>query len=140
MLRETSDPATINAIANHPDVLPGVSPLGGAVDLSSAVHDGNVFLFGEHGGICWGWTGPGVFEGHVMLTKAGRGAWGIRAGRWAIEEMARRGARLLWCRVHPDRPEVARYVTACGMHDTGDTNICDIGTGPVRWRLYERSI
>jgi len=131
---EVRDPAIINGFANHPEILPSIG--GDTLDLSGGVKEPNVFLFGEHGGICWSWSAPRTFEAHVMLTEAGRGRWGIQAGRESIAEMARRGALLLWARIHPERPEIGVYAALCGMNDTGETNELDTGSGPVRWRIF----
>ncbi len=86
MIREVSDPAILNGFANHPEILPDLG--GKELDLSPGVNGSNVFLFGEHGGICWVWSAPGTYEAHVMMTRAGRGLWGVRAGREAIAVMA----------------------------------------------------
>ena len=137
MIVETFDAEIVNRFANHPDIRPALAGHGKPLDLSAGVKPPNVFLFGEHGGICWTWTAPETFEGHVMLTPAGRGKWGVAAGRRAIRHMAGAGARHLWCRVHPMRPEIAAYVAACGMADTGFRHELDIGDGPVSWRIFD---
>jgi hypothetical protein len=105
--------------------------------MTAGVREPNVFLFGEHGGFCFAWHGPGVFEVHVMLTIGGRGRWGVEAGRQAIEMMQCAGMTHLWGRIHPDRREMAVYANACGMRDTGQTLETDIGDGPVAWRIFE---
>lgn len=137
MIRSVREPEIINALANHPDVLPHITIDGNELDLSAAVERPNVCLLGEHGGTCWIWSAPDTYEVHVMLTEKGRGFWGVKAGRLAIAEMARRGARHLWCRVHPEKPHIGAYAAACGMKDTGQTHTLDIGNGPVAWRLFQ---
>ena len=137
MIREVDDPAIINGFANHPDIGPSISPGGKPLDLSAGVGPPNVFLFGEHGGICWVWSAPRTYEAHVMLTAAGRGRWGVAVGRESIARMRDKGARLLWARVHPERPEIGIYAALCGMSDTNETHLLDIGEGPVAWRLFE---
>lgn len=135
MIREVFDPAIINGFANHPEIRPTLGGEG-ELDLSAGVKAPNVFLFGEHGGFCWSWSAPDTFEGHVMLTKAGRGRWGVQAGREAVLVMAGRGVRQLWCRVHPERREIAAYASLCGFRDTGMTHELDVADGPVAWRIF----
>lgn len=130
MIRQVCDPEVVNGFANHPDI-------GSEMDLSAGIREPNVHLYGEHGGISWMWCGPGVFEAHVMFTKAGRGLWGIRSGRQAIAIMAGRGARVLWARVHPDRPEIGVFAAASGMKDTGMRLDFDFGDGRALWRIFE---
>lgn len=136
MIREVRDPAIINSFANHPSIRPHVAAGDFELDLSAGVCEPNVFLFGEHGGIAWMWSAPDTYEGHVMLSLFGRGRWGIEAGREAIHVMAERGARQLWGRIHPGRPEVGIYAHAIGLTDTGIRHTLDIGEGPVAWRIF----
>jgi len=132
-------PAIVNAFANHPEILPDISD-DGELDLSPAVQKPNVAHFGAHGGLCWVWTAPDTYEGHVMLTKAGRGKWGISAGRQSVAMMQELGARQLWCRVHPDKPHIGVFAAALGLRDTGQFNVLDAGQGPVRWRIFNWSL
>lgn len=137
MIAEVFDPVVVNGFANYPAIR---EMLGGGdepLDLTPGIRAPNVFMFGEHGGFCFGWHGPGVYEVHVMLMLAGRGRWGVQAGRLAISLMHERGMAHLWGRIHPERPEMAVYANACGMRDTGQTNEFDIGDGPVAWRIFE---
>lgn len=128
----TLDPAVINHFANHPEIAPEIG--GGKLDLSDGVRAPNVFLFGEHGGTAWMWHGPGVYEGHVMLTKAGRGKWGVEAGRAAIRYLADNGARILWARIHS--AHVAVYARALGMEYTGQTIDLDVGGRMAPCRIF----
>jgi hypothetical protein len=134
-MREITDPAIVNYFANHPDIRPSLGG-SGPLELNAGMKPPNVFLFGEHGGFCWTWSAPQTFEVHVMLTRAGRGQWGVAWGREAIRHMAANGAAHLWGRVHPDRPEIAAYARLCGLRDTGTTHELDAGDGPVAWRIF----
>lgn len=136
MIRPVNDPAIVNHFANHPDILPHIAGGRDSLDLTAGVTDPNVFLFGEHGGFCWIWSAPETFEGHVMLTRAGRGAWGARLIRGAVQYMADHGATHLWARIHPERPEVGIYAAQGGLRDTGTTHSADMGEGPVAWRIF----
>lgn len=136
MIAETHDPGVVNGFANHPEIRPSLAGGAETLDLAAGVCAPNVHLYGEHGGISWMWSAPETFEGHVMLTPAGRGKWGVAAGREAIRFMRGR-ARLLWCRVHPERPDIAVYASRIGMTNNGTTHMLDIGDGPVSWRIFE---
>lgn len=127
------DPTIVNYFANHPDIR-----LGGDadVDLSAGVREPNVFLVGDHGAFCWTWSAPDTFEVHVMLTRAGRGKWGFRAAREAMDYMKAAGALQLWGRVHPERPEIAVLGRHVGMRDTEIKHTLDAGDGPVSWRIF----
>lgn len=141
MIREaelamTSDAGLINGFANHPDIRPGIGGAQhGEIDLSSAVKLPNVYLFGEHGGICWLWSAPETFEAHTMITRAGRGTWALDAARQAIRFMQDRGAQHLWTRVHPEARHTALFTMKAGLTECG-THELDIGDGPVIWRLF----
>lgn len=135
MIREIVDAATINHFANHPEIRPSLGGEG-KFDLSAGVREPNVFLFGDHGGFCFGWSAPGTYETHVMLTEAGRGAWGVAAIRQAVAQMAARDASHLWARVHPERREVALYAGLAGYREVGSHTL-DIGDGPVAWRIFD---
>jgi len=133
MIRPVCDPAIINGFANHPDIgLGGGAPL----DLTQGIREPNVFLFGEHGGICLSWSAPETFEAHVMLTRAGRGRWGFEAGREAVRYMAARRCTHIWARIHPERREIALFARQAGLRDTGFIHELDAGEGPVRWRIF----
>lgn len=136
MIAEVFDPAIVNAFANHSSIRPFLAGGDSPLDFTAGMQAPNAFLFGEHGGFCFGWMGPGTYEVHVMLSLPGKGKWGVEAGRLALRMMAERGMNHLWCRIHPDRPEIAVYARLCGLSDTGETHELDIGDGPVRWRIF----
>ena len=82
-------PHTINRIVNHPDVYPFVKGYTqGRIDVGPAVADeNNVLLMGEHGGVMFHQHQPALYEAHVNVLKAGRGAWTLAFGRAAIHWM-----------------------------------------------------
>jgi len=94
MLAETHDPRVPGMWSAHPDIAPHV---GGPLDFSGAGHA--TYLTGGFGCFAFEPQGPGRFEGHVMLTRPGRGKWGLAALRFALTYMAERGASLIWCRI-----------------------------------------
>lgn len=135
MIRETADADEINSFANHPEIRPCLSG-DGPLDLTPGIYSPNAYLFGQYGGFCFIWSGPGTYEVHVMITPEGRGAWGVRAGKQAISIMASLGMEHLWARMHPARPEMATYARLCGLSDTGIIHKLDAGDGPVSWRIF----
>src|SRR5690606_7801399 len=94
VIAETFDASLVNAFANHPAIRPELAGGTEPLDLSQGVKPPNVFHFGEHGGILWTWSAPETFEAHVMLTPAGRGKWGVAAGRESIRLMSARASHL----------------------------------------------
>lgn len=69
----------INAVVNHPSVLPHVcGALEGPLDLSAAVADrNNYLLMAEHGGIMFAHHQLGLFEAHTQVLPEGRGRWAL---------------------------------------------------------------
>lgn len=134
-LQRTYDAALVNSFANHPDIRPELAG-SGPLDLAPAMRGANVYLFGEHGGLVFSWSAPRTYETHVVITKAGRGRWGFDAAREAVGAMIAAGAEHLWCRVHPDRLDVALFALKTGYRECG-TDVLDLGEGPVAWRLFE---
>lgn len=135
MIAEVHDPEIVNGFANHPAVRPMFGG-GQKLDLSSAVREPNVFLFGEHGGFCASWCAPGVYEVHTLIAPGGRGKWAIKAAAEAQRIMADKGAEMLWTRVHPDARHTALFTRKMGFRECG-TNELDIGEGPVAWRIFK---
>lgn len=109
MIRLTSDPKEINAFANHPDINPAIA--GVPVDFTGAIRETNIFYVGAFGCFCFEWKAPGVYEGHVMLLKAGRGAWGVAAARHALRALN----ATVWARVAPDNRVLTVFVRRVGF-------------------------
>lgn len=99
MPERTFDVERVNAIANRPDVRPSLGYEGcdGDVDFGAAIADErNIFL--EEGGgfaIC-GFSGPGVYECHLMYPPEARGRGAIASSKAMAAFMFAGGARLLW--------------------------------------------
>lgn len=126
-LVETTDPEVLNHFASHPDIAPHI---GGAVDFSNAIRPTARFLFGEYGGFCLEWTGPGVWEAHVMLTREGRGEWGFEAGRGMLRMM---DADLIWARIA--ERHVGQYAARIGFAFEGE-QVLYTDDQPTTWRIY----
>ena len=99
----------LNYFAAHPEIAPYV---GGPIDFTNAMHDANVYLFGEHGGLLFNWCAPRIYEVHIMLTRAGRGAWGIAATK---EALAKLGADMVWARIEPGNRPLSQHAVRCGF-------------------------
>lgn len=127
MIQRTFDAALINSFANHPDINPALG--GQQLDFSGAIRDGTVFLFGEHGGYIFEWCAPGFYEGHVMLTRPGRGAWGLNALREALAALDAN----VWARVN-DRA-LAWFVTQAGFREVERRTL--YAPAEAEWRIFE---
>jgi len=129
VIRETRDPVLINYFAQHPEIAPEI---GGPLDMTGAVRETATFLVGDHGCFCFEWCAPGTYEIHVMLTQAGRGAWGFQAVREAVASIVERGASHIWARVKPEARHIIYYALKAGFRDAGDMAL---HPGPERWRI-----
>jgi hypothetical protein len=97
LTEQVFDAVRVNAVCNHPDVLPGLSLGRGEVDVSGLVADRrNLFFLGEHGGALFHRTGPGVYAAHDFFLPSGRGNWALRASREMLAHVFAGGARLIW--------------------------------------------
>ena len=126
MIAPTRDPAILNYFANHPDIAMDL-------DLTGAIRETAVFLFGDHGGFLFEWSAPDTYEVHVMITKAGRGAWGFAA---ALEARAMLGASRIWARVAPDAKALAYFTRKAGFREI-ETRTLYAGDQPAVWRIFE---
>lgn len=85
--RETSA-HRLNAVVNHQDVRPWVSPGANDLDLASVVENpANVLLMNEHGGCLFERVGPGLYEVHTQFVPEGRGPGALQAVRDALHWM-----------------------------------------------------
>jgi hypothetical protein len=129
MIRETRDPAVLNAFAAHPDIAPHV---GGPLDFTAAIRPSTHYHFGEHGGFCYELTAPGTYEVHVMIEPVGRGKWAWAALEESVSLMSARGAETLWARIRADDRHIAAFAQRGGFRDTG-RRLDD-------WRIFERRL
>lgn len=126
LVAPTRDPDVLNHFANHPDIAMGL-------DLTGSIRETALFLFGEHGGFLFEWTAPDTYEVHVMLTKAGRGAWGFAA---ALEAREAIGAGRLWARIDPANRALAYFTRKAGFREV-ETRTLYAGDAPAQWRIFE---
>ncbi len=94
----TFDAGAVNAVCNHPDVLPTLSLGQGEIDVSGLIADDrNVFFLGEHGGAMFHRTAPRTYAAHDFFLPEGRGRWALSASTFMLDAMFRDyGARLIW--------------------------------------------
>lgn len=90
-IERTFSAERINAIANHPAILPWVSPNADSdrgLDLTAAIADtANIVLDGEHGAMMFAFLQSGLYEVHTMIRPEGRGQWGLSFVRDCLKWM-----------------------------------------------------
>lgn len=71
------DATRLNAIVNHPEVLPWVrGPIDGELDLSAVAEDpSNVVLVGDLGAMVFTPLRTAIWEVHTQVLPEGRGTW-----------------------------------------------------------------
>ena len=128
----------INAVVNDPSVRPFVGPAElGELDLSEAVaQPENLFFMGEHGGFSAAWSAPGVREIHTFILESGRGAWARAARAQVIDSCRKRGDVMLWTKISPDTPHVAKFAVEGGMRPTGQV----VETFGQPWLIYKMEL
>jgi hypothetical protein len=98
--RQTSS-TRINAILNHPDVLPWVSKDGAPLDLGPIIEHPDVFaIYGEYGGQVYHRLQPGLFEAHSAALPQGRGTWMVEATHQSLK----------WLFTHTEAVEIVTRV------------------------------
>lgn len=100
MIRRETDADLINAIANHPDVLPYFDlSQSGALDFSECLTRPEDYVILSNGIDAVGifeWSAPGVWQGHTMFHPDCRGKRAIAAGKAICAAMFEHGADMLW--------------------------------------------
>lgn len=128
MIRRVYDPVIPSAFSAHPDIAPHV---GGPLNFTDAIRETAAFFFGEHGGLIFEWCAPGTYEAHIMLTREGRGKWGLDATRLALAEL---GAERVWARIDPDHRPLAMHALKSGFREVGRKSLYP---GPKTYRIFE---
>lgn len=132
---ETKDAGLINGYANHPEIRPYIGGEG-ELDLSAAVHDPHVALFGEYGGFVLSWTAPGTYEVHTLILPEGRGQWAFEFAKEAIAHMVGLGASHLWTRIKPDHRHTALFTRKMGFKPCGQVMTSFAGEEPEFYNLF----
>lgn len=89
MIERQATADLINKFVNDPDVYPHLCGAHrGWIDVGRVVADeNNVILCGERGGVIFVKHGPGYYEAHTAVLRAGRGKWTAQMGREALRWM-----------------------------------------------------
>ena len=132
LLDRTFRPEILNYFSAHPDIAPHV---GGPLDFTNSIRETSVFLFGEHGGLMFEWCAPDTYEAHIMLTKQGRGAWGITATKEALVKL---NAGRVWARIAVHNRALAIHAAICGFKRV-ETKTLWVGDDPHQYHIYEWS-
>lgn len=130
MIWRCRDPHIPNHFARHPDIAPHI---GGPVDFTGAMRDTAVFYFGIHGGLIFEWCAPGTYEAHIMLTKAGRGQWGLAATKAALTQLK---AERVWARIDPVNRPLAIHALKAGFREVERRTLYPAGE-PKAYRIFE---
>lgn len=132
MIARCFDAAIPNHFAAHPDIAPHI---GGPILFDDAMRETAAFFFGEHGGLIFEWCAPRTYEAHIMLTREGRGRWGLEATRQALDELK---AERVWARIDPANRPLAMHALKAGFREVERRNLYP---GPAPYRIFEwRSI
>jgi hypothetical protein len=109
-IQRTFDAARVNAVCNHPDVLPTLGLGTGPLDATTAIaNERNIFLMGDHGGAMFHWSAPGVYDAHDFFLPEARGKWALAASRAMLAQMFDwYGARMIWA-MTPVENRACRY-------------------------------
>lgn len=121
IVSRTYDADAINAVCNHPDVLPTLSLGHGEIDVSDLIEsDRNIFFLGEHGGAMFHWCAPGVYAAHDFFMPQGRGRWALHASRFMLNTMfAQYRARLIWAETPTDNRACRMFNRWLGFKSEG---------------------
>lgn len=142
MIRRETDAAALNAIANDGTVrdlifIGMVYPDDTDLDFSGAVaNDQNVALTDDAGfSAIFQWSAPGVYECHIMGTKASRGANAMQSGRAMLAYMKAHGARMVWGRPSIYNRAAICFIRRMGLKSEG-TGTCPL-VGEVEYFVTE---
>lgn len=130
MIFHCTDADIPNRFAAHPDIAPHI---GGPIDFTQAMRETAAYFFGEHGGLIFEWCAPGIYEVHIMLTRAGRGSWGLRATQAALEQL---NADRVWARIDPMNRPLVMHAIKSGFREVETRNLYPAGE-PVSYRIFE---
>lgn len=99
MIRRETDATLVNALVNHPAVLPAFDLTGaGSLDFTACVTSDDYRVLSS-GPQCVGffeWSAPNVWECHTMFHPDVRGAEAIAAAKAMCTWMFADGATMLW--------------------------------------------
>lgn len=118
MIRRTFDAEVVNAIANHPSVLPWVTVPGmDTVDVAPLLSDpANVAVMTETGGFVFNILAPGEYEAHSLFLPEGRGRHAMESAREALHYMfSVIGGETVWARCPVNNRAVMAFTRRLGF-------------------------
>lgn len=104
------DAERLNAIANHPDVLPFISQNGLGLDLSASIGANKVYV-SDYGALFFEHKGGEVYELHTMFLPAGRGRHALKASKQIFQTMFNEGAAEIITHTPDDNPQASPPLT-----------------------------
>lgn len=122
-MSRTYDADAINAVCNHPEVLPSLSLGSGAVDVSALIENPrNLFFIGAHGGAMFHWCAPGIYAAHDFFLPEGRGGWALKASRFMLDTVFYEfRARLVWAETPTENRACRMFNRWLGFKSEGVT-------------------
>lgn len=138
-IQRTTDAALVNAICNHPAVLPGLGLGFDSVDLTALLaNPRNICLVGKHGGAILVWSGPGIYDAHDFILPEGRGAWAKRACGMILDMMFDGyGARMVWAQTPVENRACRMFNRMLGFKSQGrEQAILIPGTPPREVEIF----
>lgn len=137
MISRATDANFINEVVNHPAVRPYVHALPGPLDLSPVVSNPhNLTLVGEHGGMLFVESVPGLFEIHTQILPDGRGPWALQFAQKAVEWLfSRTRATEVFTRVPEGNVGALALTRACGAK-LEETVVQELSGKPVSVGIY----
>lgn len=120
----TYDPTVLNRIAN----LPEVKPYFGHVEEGDIYFDELVPLRddyillcnGEDAGMVLEWSGPNIWQGHILFGRSCRGGAGLREFRKMLDWCFGPGqAKIIWGQVPIDNRAARIFVRKAGFQSRG---------------------
>lgn len=139
MTERTFDAFAVNAVCNHPAVLPSLSLGHGEVDVSDLLaNHRNVAFLSDRGGALFHWNAPGVYAAHDFFLPEGRGAWALRASREMLGVMFRDyGARLIWAETPVENRACRMFNRWLGFKSEGVSETVAIpGDDPIQVETF----
>lgn len=139
MTARTFDAPAVNAICNHPLVLPGLSLGAESIDVTDLLADRrNLAFMGAHGGAVFHWTGPRIYAAHDFFLPEGRGRWALAASREMLSRVfAEYGARMVWAETPVENRACRMFNRWLGFKSLGVALVPPLpGSAPIELETF----
>ncbi len=135
MISRANDAALLNVIGNDPRVRPQLGGEG-TLDFTGFLTDPrNVALIGPGGAAFFEWSGPGIYQVHIMFQPGFRGRKALDTVSEMLGWMEAHGARTFWAQPPIINRPVQLFSRLMGFADMGPGHHPMIG--PVRYFMLE---